>query len=58
LFHKKYHIKGFEDLKRVIDAGALLKLRWFGKKKVENLKRGINLTKNKSRNLLDENGAR
>ncbi len=43
LFHKKYRIKGFEDLKRVIDSGALLDLRGFGEKKIENLKRGINL---------------
>jgi DNA polymerase (family 10) len=43
LFHKKFHIKCFEDLKRVIDSGALLNLRGFGEKKVDNIKRGINL---------------
>jgi len=41
--HKKFHIKGFEDLKRVLDRGALLSLPGFGEKKIENLRRGIDL---------------
>lgn len=41
--HKKFHIKGFEDLKRTLDCGALLKVPGFGEKKVENLRRGISL---------------
>ncbi len=43
LLHKKFRIKDFEGLKRLIDSGALLKLRGFGEKKIENIKRGINL---------------
>jgi DNA polymerase (family 10) len=43
LLHRKLHIKNFEDLKRVIDSGALAKLPGFGQKKIENLKRGISL---------------
>lgn len=41
--YKKFHIKGFEDLKRTLDLGALLKVPGFGEKKVENLRRGISL---------------
>jgi DNA polymerase (family 10) len=41
--YKKFHIKGFEDLKRTLDCGALLKVPGFGEKKVENLRRGISL---------------
>jgi DNA polymerase (family 10) len=43
LVHKKCHIKGFEDLKRALDSGALLKLPGFKEKKVENIRRGISL---------------
>ncbi|HSB11169.1 MAG TPA: DNA polymerase/3'-5' exonuclease PolX [Blastocatellia bacterium] len=43
LLHKQFHIKGFEDLKRTLDSGALLKVQGFGEKKVENLRRGITL---------------
>jgi len=43
LIHKKCHIKGFEDLKRALDSGALLKLPGFKEKKVENIRRGISL---------------
>jgi DNA polymerase (family 10) len=43
LLHERLHIKGFEDLKRALDSGALAKLPGFKEKKVENLRRGINL---------------
>lgn len=43
LIHRRYRLKGLEDLKRLIDSGDLLKLRGFREKKVENLKRGISL---------------
>jgi DNA polymerase (family 10) len=43
LLHKKLGVKDFEDLKRVLDTGALLKVRGFGEKKIENIRRGINL---------------
>jgi DNA polymerase (family 10) len=43
LLHKKYRIKDFEGFKRLLDSGSLLKLRGFGEKKIENLRRGIKL---------------
>lgn len=41
--HQQLHVKDYEDLKRVLDTGAVLKLRGFGPKKIENLQRGITL---------------
>jgi DNA polymerase (family 10) len=43
LLHKRLHIRGFEDLKRALDSGALLKLPGFREKKIENIRRGISL---------------
>jgi DNA polymerase (family 10) len=43
LLHEKYRIKDLDDLRRALDTGELEKLRGFGKKKVENLRRGVNL---------------
>lgn len=43
LLHKKYRIEDFEDFKRLLDSESLLKLRGFGEKKVENLRRGVKL---------------
>jgi DNA polymerase (family 10) len=41
--YKRFHIQGFEDLKRTLEGGALLKVPGFGEKKVENLRRGVSL---------------
>ena len=43
LLHKRVHISNFEDLKRCLDSGALLKLKGFGQKKIDNIQRGIDL---------------
>lgn len=43
LLHKKIGITKFEDLKRCLDSEAVLKLKGFGQKKVDNIRRGIDL---------------
>ncbi len=43
LLHKKAHVNDFESLKRCLDSEALIRLKGFGAKKVENIKRGIEL---------------
>lgn len=43
LMHKELKVKNLDDLKRVIEDGSLEKLRGMGKKKVENIKKGIEL---------------
>src|SRR5262245_43443304 len=43
LLHEKFRIKNVDDLRRLIEKGSLGKLRGFGDKKIENLRRGIEL---------------
>jgi DNA polymerase (family X) len=43
LLYEKYQIKDLDDLRRLLSAGELEKTRGFGKKKVENIQRGIDL---------------
>ncbi|HKE02719.1 MAG TPA: DNA polymerase/3'-5' exonuclease PolX [Blastocatellia bacterium] len=43
LLHKKFRIKNVNDLSRLIEKGSLVELRGFGEKKIENLRRGIEL---------------
>jgi len=43
LLHKKIGITKFEDLKRCLDSEEVLKLKGFGQKKVDNIRRGIDL---------------
>jgi len=43
LMHKELKVKNLEDLKRVIEDGSLEKLYGMGKKKVENIRKGIEL---------------
>lgn len=43
LAHKELDVKNLEDLKRVIDNGSLAKLYSLGEKKVENIKKGIEI---------------
>ncbi|HYA17310.1 MAG TPA: DNA polymerase/3'-5' exonuclease PolX [Bryobacteraceae bacterium] len=43
LLHQKARVNSLEDLKRSLDSEAVAKLKGFGPKKVENLKRGIGL---------------
>ncbi|MDI6699112.1 MAG: DNA polymerase/3'-5' exonuclease PolX [Candidatus Saccharicenans sp.] len=44
LMNKELKVKNLDDLKRVIKDGSLEKLYGMGKKKVENIKKGIELT--------------
>ena len=43
VLHEKLSITSVEELNRAINSGALLELRGFGEKKVENLRRGLAL---------------
>src|SRR5215813_1513208 len=43
LLHKNFRVKNVGDLRRLIEKGSLDKLRGFGGKKIENLRRGIEL---------------
>ncbi len=43
LLHKKLGVTNFETLKRCLDNERLLKLRGFGARKIENIRRGIDL---------------
>ena len=43
LLHKKIGVTSFEDLKRCLEGEAVLKLKGFGQKKIDNIKRGIDL---------------
>jgi DNA polymerase (family 10) len=43
MLHEKFRIKNADDLRRLIENGSLGKLRGFGEKKIENLRRGIEL---------------
>jgi DNA polymerase (family 10) len=52
LLHQKYRIKSLADLKRLINSGKLEKMRGFGEKKIENLRRGISLLEASKRRML------
>ena len=43
VLHKKRRISGLDDLKQALDQSASAKLKGFGQKKIENIKRGIDL---------------
>jgi len=43
LLNKKFHIKNVKDLERLIEKGALPEFHGFGKKKIENLRRGVGM---------------
>lgn len=43
LLHQQAHVNDFESLKRCLDSEAPTKLKGFGAKKVENIRRGIEL---------------
>ncbi|MDH4258099.1 MAG: DNA polymerase/3'-5' exonuclease PolX [Candidatus Aminicenantes bacterium] len=43
LAHKELQVKGLEGLKKVIEDGSLAKLYGMGEKKVENIKKGIEI---------------
>jgi len=41
--HKQYAVKNLEDLKRVIDDGSLAQAYGLGEKKVENIRKGVEI---------------
>jgi DNA polymerase (family 10) len=43
LLRKKFHVSCLDDLKTCIDKAASVKLKGFGQKKIDNIKRGIDL---------------
>ena len=43
LLHKKFRVSCLEDLKACLDQEACAKLKGFGQKKIDNIKRGIDL---------------
>ncbi len=51
LLSKEFRIRNVEDLNRSIENGKLAKLRGFGEKKIENLRRGIALWKASKRRM-------
>ena len=52
LLHKRVRISNFEDLKRALDTGALLKLKGFGQRRIDNIKRGIDLWLARQKRML------
>jgi DNA polymerase (family X) len=41
--HRKFRIRGLNDLKNCLEKAASVKLKRFGQKKIDNIKRGIDL---------------
>ena len=41
--HRKFRIRGLNDLKNCLEKAASVKLKGFGQKKIDNIKRGIDL---------------
>lgn len=52
ILHQKIHINNREDLIKAIDAGKLVGMRGFGAKKIENIKRGLQLFKQAHTRML------
>jgi DNA polymerase (family 10) len=43
LLHERFHVRSLDDLKRCLDKAPTVKLKGFGQKKIDNIKRGIDL---------------
>jgi len=52
LLHQKLHINTLEDLKRCFEGDAIQKLKGFGGKKVENIRRGLDLRETSQQRML------
>lgn len=52
LLHQKLHINTLEDLKRCLEGEAIQKLKGFGAKKVENIRRGLDLRETSQKRML------
>jgi len=47
LLYRELHVRGLEDLEKVLDSDEVLKFKGLGQKKVDEIKRGIPLLKQK-----------
>jgi len=52
LLHKKFRISCLDDLKACLDKAASAKLKGFGQKKIDNIKRGIDLWVSSQKRML------
>jgi DNA polymerase (family X) len=52
LLHRSLGINGLEDLKQCLESEAILKLKGFGSKKVENIRRGLDLWEASQKRML------
>jgi DNA polymerase (family X) len=52
LLHKKFHVTSLDELKACLDKAAKVKLPGFGQKKIENLRRGIDLWTGSQQRML------
>jgi DNA polymerase (family 10) len=50
--HKRFRVNSLEDLKASLDQAAMVKLRGFGQKKIDNIRRGIELWLASQRGML------
>lgn len=52
LLHKKFRVNCLDDLKKCLDQAATAKLKGFGQKKIDNIKRGIDLWVSSQQRML------
>jgi DNA polymerase (family 10) len=52
LLHKKFKVTGLDDLRTRLETAASVKLKGFGQKKIDNLKRGIDLWLTSQKRML------
>jgi DNA polymerase (family X) len=52
LLHTKFHVRSLDDLERCLDKAASIKLKGFGQKKIDNIKRGIDLWLGSQKRML------
>ena len=52
LLHQKLHINSLADLKRCLSGEAIRKIKGFGSKKVENIRRGLDLREASQKRML------
>ena len=50
--HQKFHIRSLTDLERCLEKAAAVKLKGFGQKKIDNIKRGIELWVSSQKRML------
>ncbi len=52
LLHRKFHIRCLTDLERCLKKAAVVQLKGFGQKKIDNIKRGIELWVSSQKRML------